>query len=283
MRTGEPALKLAIVGRPNAGKSTLINRHARRGTADHRARRPGSPAIRSRSTGNGARPTARHAPVRLIDTAGMRKKAKVEDKLEKLSVADARRAVDFAEVVVLLLDGTRGLEAQDLRIADHVLQEGRALIIAINKWDVAEGPSSLFNGIKAALDEGLARRAACRCSPSRARPARASTNCSPPPSRCARPGRSGCRPASSTAGSRRRSRRTRRPRRAARGSSCATSPRSIRARRASSCSAPGVDQLPESYLRYLVNGIRRELGFGAVPVRLQVRASRNPFGERGRK
>ena len=93
--------------------------------------------------------------MRLIDTAGMRKKAKVEDKLEKLSVADARRAVDFAEVVVLLLDGTRGLEAQDLRIADHVLQEGRALIVAINKWDVAEEPSSLFNGIKAALDEGL--------------------------------------------------------------------------------------------------------------------------------
>jgi GTP-binding protein len=87
----------------------------------------------------------------------MRKKAKVEDKLEKLSVADARRAVDFAEVVVLLLDGTRGLEAQDLRIADNVLEEGRALIIAVNKWDVAEDTSRLFNGIKAALDEGLAQ------------------------------------------------------------------------------------------------------------------------------
>src|SRR4029077_14488890 len=92
-------------------------------------------------------------PVRLIDTAGMRKRGKVEDKLEKLSVADARRAVDFAEVVVLLLDGTRGLEAQDLRIADAVLEEGRALVVAINKWDVAEAPSCLFNGIKAALDE----------------------------------------------------------------------------------------------------------------------------------
>jgi GTP-binding protein len=96
-------------------------------------------------------------PVRLIDTAGMRKKAKVDDKLEKLSVADARRAVDFAEVVVLLLDATRGLEAQDLRIADHVLQEGRALLIAISKWDVAEGGSGLFNGIRAALEEGLSQ------------------------------------------------------------------------------------------------------------------------------
>ena len=64
--------------------------------------------------------------------------AKVQDKLEKLSVADALRAVDFAEVVVLLLDATLGLEAQDLRIADMVLQEGRALLVALNKWDAAE-------------------------------------------------------------------------------------------------------------------------------------------------
>ena len=70
--------------------------------------------------------------VRLIDTAGMRKRAKVQDKLEKLSVADARHAIDFAEVVVLLLDATKGLEVQDLKIADHVIQEGRALIIGIS-------------------------------------------------------------------------------------------------------------------------------------------------------
>ena len=87
----------------------------------------------------------------------MRKRAKVQDKLEKLSVADALHAVDFAEVVVLLLDATRGLEAQDLRIADHVLQEGRALVIALNKWDVAENASSLFNGVKAALEDGLSQ------------------------------------------------------------------------------------------------------------------------------
>src|SRR5690606_29349024 len=65
--------------------------------------------------------------------------------------------VDFAEVVVLLLDATRGLETQDLKIADMVIEEGRALMIAINKWDVAEEPSKLFNGIRTALDEGLAQ------------------------------------------------------------------------------------------------------------------------------
>ena len=95
--------------------------------------------------------------MRLVDTAGLRKRAKVDDKLERLSAADARRAIDYAEVVVLLLDATRGLEAQDLRIADQVIEEGRALIIALNKWDVAENASSLFNGIKAALEEGLSQ------------------------------------------------------------------------------------------------------------------------------
>src|SRR3546814_1487728 len=74
-----------------------------------------------------------------------------------LSVMDALHAVDFAEVVVLLLDATKGLEAQDLRIADKVLQEGRALIVALNKWDVAEDPSALFNGVRNALDDGLSQ------------------------------------------------------------------------------------------------------------------------------
>jgi len=95
--------------------------------------------------------------VRLVDTAGLRKRAKVEDKLERLSAADTKRAIDYAEIVVLLLDATRGLEAQDLKIASQVIEEGRGLIIALNKWDVAENASSLFNGVKAALTEGLAQ------------------------------------------------------------------------------------------------------------------------------
>src|SRR3546814_10534756 len=79
------------------------------------------------------------------------------EKLEKLAAADTRRAVDFAEVVVLLLDATLGLEAQDLRIADMALTEGRAFIIALNKWDVAHDQSRLFQGVQAALEEGLAQ------------------------------------------------------------------------------------------------------------------------------
>jgi GTP-binding protein len=152
----EGPLKLAIVGRPNAGKSTLINR-----ILEQERLLVGPEAGITRDSiavdWQWKAPDGSERPVRLIDTAGMRKRAKIQDKLEKMAVADGRRAVDFAEVVVLLLDATLGLEAQDLRIADHVIQEGRALIIAVNKWDVAENGSGLFHGIRAALDEGLAQ------------------------------------------------------------------------------------------------------------------------------
>ena len=149
---GESApLSLAIVGRPNAGKSTLVNRmlgEERMITGPEAGITRDSISIEWQWNGKA---------VRLVDTAGLRKRAKVEDKLERLSAADTKRAIDYAEVVVLLLDATRGLEAQDLRIAAQVIEEGRALIVALNKWDVAEGASALFNGVKAALDEGLAQ------------------------------------------------------------------------------------------------------------------------------
>ncbi|MEO0501540.1 MAG: ribosome biogenesis GTPase Der [Pseudomonadota bacterium] len=144
-------LRLAIVGRPNAGKSTLINRML---LEDRLVTGPEAGITRDSIEIDWS---WEGREVRLIDTAGVRKRAKVNDKLEKLSVADTRRAIDFAEVVVLLLDATLGLEAQDLKIADQVLQEGRALIIALSKWDSAENQSSLFNGVKAALADGLSQ------------------------------------------------------------------------------------------------------------------------------
>src|SRR5689334_19026140 len=147
----EHPLQLAIVGRPNAGKSTLVNRmlgEERMITGPEAGITRDSISLDWQWEGR---------PVRLVDTAGLRKRAKVEDKLERLSAADTRRAIDYAEVVVLILDATRGLEAQDLKIAAQVIEEGRALIIAVNKWDVAEHASALFNGVKEALAEGLAQ------------------------------------------------------------------------------------------------------------------------------
>src|SRR3982750_3269412 len=144
-------LKLAIVGRPNAGKSTLVNQML----GEERMITGPEAGITRDSisldwTWNGR-------AVRLVDTAGLRKRAKVEDKLEKLSVADTKRTIDYSEIVVLLLDATRGLEVQDLKIAAQGIEEGRGLVIALNKWDVAENASSLFNGVKAAPAQGLAQ------------------------------------------------------------------------------------------------------------------------------
>ncbi|WP_310497299.1 ribosome biogenesis GTPase Der [Sandarakinorhabdus sp.] len=144
-------MKLAIVGRPNAGKSTLINTligENRLVTGPEAGITRDSIAVPWEWNGQ---------PIRLVDTAGLRKRAKVVDKLERMSAQDTKLAIDFAEVVVLLLDATLGLEAQDLRIADLVLSEGRALIIALNKWDVAQDQSKLFQGVRKALDDGLSQ------------------------------------------------------------------------------------------------------------------------------
>src|SRR3954462_7885533 len=144
-------LKLAIVGRPNAGKSTLVNKML---GEERMITGPEAGITRDSISLDW---TWEGRPVQLVDTAGLRKRAKIDDKLERLSVADTKRALDYAEVVVLLLDATRGLESQDLKIANQVIEEGRVLILALNKWDVAENASSLFNGVKAALVEGLAQ------------------------------------------------------------------------------------------------------------------------------
>ncbi len=271
-------LQLAIVGRPNAGKSTLINRIL------------GEERLLTGPEAGITRDAIRvpfiwqgpdgPQPMTLIDTAGMRKKARVTDKLERLAVADGLFALGYAEVAVLLLDATKGLEAQDLKIAARVIDEGRALVIAINKWDSAEDGAALYQGIRAALDEGLAQlrgvplltlsaftgkgidallkaaldvRTAWSMRISTGQLNRwfeRAVEANPPPA----PGgkRIKLRYVTQTG--------TRPPRFVIFGTR--------------------VDMLPESYRRYLANGLRRDLGFGAVPVRLMLRGGRNPYDQK---
>ena len=270
----DEALKLAVVGRPNAGKSTLVNRML----GEERMITGPEAGITRDSISLDWEWNRR--PVRLVDTAGLRKRAKVEDKLERLSAADTKRAIDFSEVVVLLLDATRGLEAQDLRIAAQVIDEGRGLIIAVNKWDVAENGSALFNGIKAALAEGLAQLRDVPLLTVSAKTGKGidtilevafelrdawgrrvptgelnrwfehAIEANPPP---------------------------------------APKGKRIKLRyitqvksRPPSFVVFGnrTDELPESYRRYLVNALRRDLDLGAVPLRLDFRGRGNPFDRR---
>ncbi|MBU3078700.1 ribosome biogenesis GTPase Der [Sphingomonas quercus] len=272
-------LKLAIVGRPNAGKSTLVNKilgEQRMITGPEAGITRDSIAIDWQWTDR----EGNQRPIRLIDTAGLRKKAKVDDKLERLSAADTRHAIDFAEVVVLLLDATRGLEAQDLRIADQVLQEGRALVIALNKWDVAENQSSLFNGVRGALDEGLAQVKGVPLMTVSAETGKGLDML--------------IQVAFETRDAWSRRVTTGQLNRWFEGAVEKNPPPAPGGKRIklrfitqAKTRPPGfvlfgtrVDQLPASYQRYLVNGIRRDLGFGAVPVRLTLRAPKNPWGDR---
>jgi GTP-binding protein len=124
--------RVAIVGRPNAGKSTLVNAFL----GEERMITGPEPGLTRDAVASDLEWSGRR--VRLYDTAGLRRKAKISDTAELLGASDAIRAIRFAEVVVLLIDAERSMEHQDLTIADLVTQEGRALVLAVNKWDTVE-------------------------------------------------------------------------------------------------------------------------------------------------
>jgi GTPase len=146
-----PVLHLAIVGRPNAGKSTLANALL----GEERMLTGPEPGL-TRDAVHIAW-THQGRPIRLVDTAGMRKRARVEEKLEKMSVQETLRAIRLAHCVVLVVDATQALEKQDLLIAEHVAEEGRALVIAVNKWDLIEDRAAYLKQTQHRLTHVLAQ------------------------------------------------------------------------------------------------------------------------------
>ena len=142
-------LKLAIVGRPNVGKSTLVN------ALIGQERMLTGPEAGITRDAIAVEWTHKGRAVRLVDTAGLRRRAKVEGKLERLSTADTLHAIRFAEVVVLVIDAEQMLEKQDLAIARLIVAEGRAIVLAVNKWDLVTEREATMKALRGRIDASL--------------------------------------------------------------------------------------------------------------------------------
>jgi len=266
-------LQLAVVGRPNVGKSTLINRligEERLLTGPEAGITRDAIAVDWEYRGR---------PLRLIDTAGLRRRAKVEDRVERLSAADTKNAIDFAQVVVLVLDAALGLEKQDLTIARQVVEEGRALVIALNKWDAVPDRALALKAVEDRLQRSFPQTRGIPLVTLSALQGRGTDRllqavldayavwnrrlstgvlnrwlqqvvaAHPPPA----PGGRRIRLKYITQA------RTRPP------------------TFAISCSHP--DELPGAYLRYLENALREDFGLPGTPIRLHLKKSRNPYAD----
>jgi len=269
-------IRVAIVGRPNAGKSTLVNALL----GEDRMITGPEPGLTRDAVASDLTWSGR--TVRLYDTAGLRRKAKVTETAEKLSTSDAVRAIRFAEVVVLLVDAERPFEHQDLTIGDLVTQEGRALVVAVNKWDLVEDKQRTLKELRQTLGERLAQVPGVALIPVSALSGWGVERLGPAVLAAydtwnRRIGTADLNRWLEEA--------------VARHSPPAAHGRRIKIRymtQASArpptfiafCSRP--EELPKSYLRYLSNSLREAFDLPGVPLRLNLRKGENPYAKRKR-
>ena len=269
-------LRLAVIGRPNAGKSSLINRLI----DDDRLLTGPEPGLTRDSIT--LRLSWQGREIELVDTAGLRRKAKVAEKLEKLSTSATLRTLKFAEVVALVVDATAPLERQDLTIARLVVQEGRALVIVLNKWDLIADPQAVLTAIRDTLRTQLADVRGVPCVPLSALTGRGVDKLLPAVVAAHR--RWDSRVSTGALNRWLATALEQHPPPLAQG-------RRVKIRYATQTTArpptfvlfanKPADALPDSYLRYLAAGLREAFDLAGVPIRFHVRHGENPYSGGG--